>query len=304
MRLLEGIKKYWDLIGGAIVGLLLAVVADFDLDLVQLYYSVIILVLVSIGILRLFRQEIEKRSKRKERKHTIVDDLVDSQKIFKAMNLSQAPEKEGEKVGKAIIIIFGGIEKMMEKLKIFFDKFKGYLLTIALALLTVIEMCGGVINSALGGALTVNGVEILPVVTLVLTAVVGIISNGFTTDQKEKIKALFSKSTTNEIVKEEIKKTIKEKTALLSQNNKILTTQEHALANLESELATAENTLQAKKEMFAMRPQLATDEDVRIAAYAVQECKDKIKAKKDEIAATKATIENLTTNINALKSQL
>lgn len=304
MRLFEAIKKYWDLIGGAVVGLVLAYAADFDLDLLQRSYSVIILVLVSIGILRLFRQEIEKRSKRKEREHTVIDDVLDAQKIIKAINLSQAPEKAGEKVGKAIIIIFGGIKKMFEKLKVFFDKFKGYILTFALAILTVIEMCGGAINTALGGALTINGVAILPIVTLALTAIVGIISNGFTKDQAEKIKALFSKSTTNELVKEEIKKTIKEKTALLAQNNKILTTQEHALANLESELETAENTLAAKKEMYAMRPQLATDEDVRTAAYAVQECKDKIKAKKDEIAATNATIESLTTMINALKAQL
>ena len=53
----------------------------------------------------------------------------------------------------------------IEKIKEFFDKFKGYLLTFLLGLLTIIEMCGGYINEMLGGVLTVNGIDLLPVIT-------------------------------------------------------------------------------------------------------------------------------------------
>lgn len=302
--MIELIKKYWDILSGIASGVLLAVMAKFKLESIQLYYSIIILILVSIGVLRIVKQAIEKQKKKKERKHNVVDSMVDSQKSMKAIRLAQEPTKDGEKVGELIIKLWEVLKRTMNKIKTFFDKFKGYMLTIALAILTVIEMCGGFINSLLGGVLTVNGVELMPIITLALTAVVGVLSNGFTKEQKEKIKALFSKSTTNELVKEEIKKTIKDKSAQLSQFNKIYTTKEHELANLNSELETLNNTLDAKKEMFNMTPQLATNEDVQLAANAVVDCQAKIETKKAELAETKKTIDNLTTAINALKSQL
>jgi chromosome segregation ATPase len=165
-------------------------------------------------------------------------------------------------------------------------------------------MCGGYINTLLGDALTVNGIELLPLITLGATVLVGILSNGYTKEQKEKIKALFSKSTTNELVKEEIKKTIKEKSAQLAQFNKILTTKQHELDNLNTELATLNNTLEAKKEMYSMPVQLATAEDVQLANNAVTDCQAKIVDKTNELNETQKTIDNLNTQINALKSQL
>lgn len=296
------IKRYWDLIGGALTGLWLAAMADFKLESVQLCYSVIILLLVCIGIFRLIKQETEK--KQNERKHNVVDSVVDGQKPIKALSLAQSPTKEGEKVGRKILFLWGVTKPMFDKFKNFCGKFKGYMLTIALAILSVVEMCGGFINSAFGGILTIKGVAVLPVVTLVCATVVGIISNGYTKEQQEKIKALFSKSNTNELVLAEIKKTIKEKTAQLAQFNKALTTQEHELANYESELETLNNALQAKKEMFAMVPQLATEEDVQLAANEVVNCQAKIANKKEEIAKTNETVDNLTTAINALRNQL
>ena len=297
-------KQYWDMIGGVLMGIVLAVIAEFKLETVQLYYSIIILMLVCIGIMRCLKQAVEKQRHQKERKHTIIDSLVEGQKSIKAISLSQAPTEEGEKIGKNIIILWEVLKRVMEKLKLFFSKFKGYMLTIALAVLTVIEMCGGFINDMCGGALAINGVAILPVITLGATAVVGALSNPNTKEQREKIKALFSKSTTNELVLVEIKKNIKEKTAQLTDFNKVLTTQEHALANLESELETLNNTLSAKKEMYGMIPQLATAEEVQLATNAVVDCQAKIADKKTEISKTKETIGTLTTTINALKSQL
>lgn len=297
--MLEFIKKYGDILIGAVAGVGLAVVAKFELETVQLYYSVIILILMCIGGARVIRQAAEKK---KERKHSVVDSIVDSTKTIKAFKMAQAPTEEGEKIGEILIQIWRGT--MMEKIKTFFSKFKGYMLTIALAVLTVIEMCGGFINSWLGDVLTVNGFEVLPCVTLACAVIVGLLSNGYTKEQQEKIKALFSKSTTNELVLEEIKKTIKEKSAQLTQFNKVLTTQQHELENLNSELETLTNTLNAKKEMFAMVPQLATNEDVQLAQNDVFNCQNRCAAKQAEIANTKATIDNLTTTINALKNQL
>ena len=193
---------------------------------------------------------------------------------------------------------------MKDKIKQFFGKFKGYMLTIALAILSVVEMCGGFINELCGGAFTINGVEVLPVVTLACTAVVGIVSNGYTKEQRDKIKALFSKSSTNELVLAEIKKTIKEDNAKLAQYNKVLATQEAELENLQTELEQKKNTHAAKKEMYGMVPRLASAEDVQLAATEVVNTEAKVAEKKAEIEKTKATIENLKTTINALKSQL
>lgn len=302
--MLEFIKKYWDILTGIITGIILAAISKYEVYRVQLYNSVIILILVSIGFFRVIKQEAEKRGKIKERKHNIIDNIVDGQKSIKAINIAQAPTREGEKIGEITINFLGVIKKAMEKFKTFFNKFKGYLLTTALAILTIIEMCGGYINSLFGGVLTINGVAILPVITLVCTAIVGTLSNGYTKEQQEKIKALFSKSVTNELVIEEIKKTIKEKTAQLSQYNKTLATQETELDNLNKELDTITNTYNAKKEMFAMVPQLATEADVQAAANALVECKAKIEKKNEEITKTKVIVDTLKTTINALKSQL
>lgn len=296
------LKKYWDIIGGIASGLLLTLLAEFELERVQLIYSIIILILVSIGIFRIIKQAIDKQ--REKRKHTVIDSMVDSQKSIKAIRLAQEPTKDGEKMGELLIKLWEVKRTIMNKVKEFFDKFKGYILTILLAVLTVIEMCSGVINSLCGGVLTVNGIEILPLITLGCTTIVGIISNGYTSEQQEKIKALFSKSTTNELVAVEIKKTIKEKSTQLSQFNKLLSTKEHELANIESELETLKNTLQAKREMCNMTPKLATLEDVQLANNAVVSCEAKVSAKKKEIEETKTSIKNLTTTIDALKSQL
>lgn len=295
------LKKYWEIIGGIASGLLIALMAEFKLESIQLYYSIIILMLVSIGVFKIIKQTVDNH---KERKQNIIDNIVDSQKAIKAVSLSQEPLKEGEKLGNFIIIIFGGLKTMFNKIKTFFDKFKGYMLTIALAVLTGIEMCGGFINQLAGGVLTVNGIEILPIVTLVLTALVGILSDGWTKEQKEKIKALFAKSTTNELVTAEIKKTIKENTAKLNEFNKILTTKQHELENFKSELESAKNTLQAKKEMANMIPQLATAEDVQLATNEVVNIEAKINTKQNEIDEIQKSIDNLTTTLKALKSQL
>lgn len=296
------IKKYWDIIGGASAGLLLTIVAEFELEWVQLCYSVIILMFACIAVFRSIKQTIEKN--RESRKRNVIDSMVDSQKAVKAIKMAQDPTKEGEKVGKLVIDIWRFIKKHMHNIKEFFSKFKGYITTVALGILTAVEAYGGYINSIFGGKFTINEVEVLPMVTLACTVVVGILSNGYTKDQKEKIKALFSKATTNELVVEGIKKSIKDSNTKLSQLNKQLTAKEHELANFSKELETAQNNLQAKKEMYAMTPQLASAEDVNTAASAVTECEVKISNTQCEIDDVKAKIDEVTAHLTALKSKL
>lgn len=299
------IKKYWDIISGLITGIVVTAASSFDLYILQVSYSIIILLLVSIGFWRIVKQSIDKnKNNKKERKPTVIDNMVDGQSSVKAVNLATNPTKFSEKLGKTILDILKGGIKLMKKFLEWLDKFKGYILTIALGLLTCIEMCGGYINQLFGGVLEYNGVEILPLVTLILTAIVGCLSNGFTKEQRAKIKALFTKSTTDELVQSEIKKTIKEDTSKLKEYNVILSNQEAELANLQSQLTTAKNTHKARETMFNMMPPIATSEDVRLAANEVSSIEVKIEAKKREIEDTNNSIGILTTKIDALKSQL
>ena len=80
----------------------------------------------------------------------------------------------------------------MGKLKTFFSKYKGYISTVLLGLLTIIEQYGGYINTLFGGGFVIGGIEIIPVVTFAITIIVGILSNGFSKEQMEKIKALIA----------------------------------------------------------------------------------------------------------------
>lgn len=299
------IKNYWDIISGFTGALTITIASSFDLTIIQLSYSIIILMLVLIGVFKIIKQSVDKnKGKRQQRKQTVIDNIVDGQKGSKAISLAQEPTKEGEKLGKLIIIILKGTKRKMKKIKEFFSKFKGYILAFALAALSIIEMCGGYINTAFGDKLIVNGVELLPIITLVLSVIVGCISNGFSKEQAEKVKALFSKKPANELVIAEIKKTIKEDELKLKEFNKILITQETELDNLESHLVSARNTHEAKKEMYAMTPRLATMEDVQLAANEVVTMAAQINDKKRDIENTKTSINNLTTTIGALKSQL
>ena len=302
----ELVKKYWDLGSGLIVGVALSFITHSDIEKVRLVSSIVILLLACMGLFRFVRQAFEQGKKKKEesRKHSLLDDMVDSNIAVKVINLAQEPTKAGEKYGRLFISLWEVTKGIMKKFKEFFDKYKGYALTIVLGLLTAIELYGGYINELCGGVLMVKGVAVLPFATLVLTMVVGILSNGFTKEQLEKIHALFSRSTTEELVLTEIKKSLKENTEKHKQYNKILATKEAELANLHSEMESHTNTYNAKKEMYVMTPQLATEEDVRLALNAVSECAAKISAKEAEIEETKNTLTNLAKTIGALKSQL
>lgn len=300
----EVVKKYWDIFSGLIVGLALSIMAHSDNEIARLVYSDIVITLACIGLLRFIRQAIEREKKTKQRERTVLDGVVDSLPVIKVINFAHEPTKEGEKLGKIFINLMEGTKRIMKKIKEFFSKFKGIVLSIALGILTVIEMYGGFINEMLGDKFTINGIEILPLVTLACAVTVGIISDGWSKEQKEKINALFSKSTTDEMVHTEIKKKLKEDEQKLKDFKRIYASKQTELDNLNGELETKQNTLSAKIEMANMTPRLATDEDVKLAEIAVSDVKEKIAVKKQEVAEVEESISNLTTTIAALKNQV
>ena len=301
--MLAFIKKWWDIIGGIVVAFALSFIVDFELVMVQLLYSLVILTIACIGFLRFIKQEADKERKT-ERNHNIIDDVVDRQKPLRAIHLAQSPSEEGEKIGEKFLLLWKGLKPVMQKFKIFFEKFKGYIAAILVAALGIVEMFGGYINYASGGLFTVYGIPLIPALTLALATGIALFSDKYTAEEKSKIKALFMRGNTTELVLAHIKKTIKEKSALLTKLNKTQTTLERELSTLEGEKEQLSNTLQAKREMFTMTPQLATQDEVLQAEKAVSECIDKITAKNEEIAKTKTEIEDVSNMIADLKEKI
>lgn len=258
---------------------------------------ILILLLVTIGTIRVIKVKADQRRRLKA-----PSSLNGYQSATALSTIAQAPKRE-ETPG--IIYLFRKEMKItMEKIKVFFDKFKGYILTAALAILSIVEMCGGFINELCGGVLVVNGIEVLPVVTLVGTAIVGVLSNGFTKEQIEQIKTLIKSSDKNATIKSVIKETIKTKTEELAKLKKSLTTMEHELIKLELTHTQLSDVLMAQREMSRMDPNVTTLEDVRKAEADVRDVFVQVDTKKAEIEKTRATIEVYQTKITALKLQL
>ena len=292
------LKKNWDIFGGSISGMVLSVIASFKLERIQLIYSVVILMLVCIGLFRMLKQSFSSP----KREHNIIDNMVDTQKPIKALTFAEEPTKKGEELGEVIIETIRGGRNIMKNLKVFFDKFKGYISTVSLALLTAIEMYGGYINELCDGKLVVEGVEVVPLVTLALTVVVGLLSNTFTKEQWKTIKELFKK-VKNNILLNGLKKSIKETKSKLKEENKVLTTLENELSDLNVKLENAKNTLHFKQEMVKLNPPLATNEEVLTATRECDKIKVSISAKSHEIEAKKQSVESLKTKLDDLKNK-
>ena len=292
------LKKYWDIIGSSVIGISLAIAVNFKVEEMQLIYSIVILILTLIGLLRILKQN--------KRRHNFIDDLVDVQKPIKAFNVAQDPTKQGEELGEIIIKTIKGSKKGMEKIKEFLDKFKGYLLTFLLGLLTIIEMCGGYINEMLGGVLTVNGIDLLPVITLVASLIVGVLSNGFTKEQWRNIKKLVaaSKSPTNDLVKKEINSQVKQLQDLNKEYEKEIASLEKEKAMAEKNALKARNNYEAKAQLNKEFPQITTSSVVEAAREVLNKFELDLTTANSKIEELKNKIDVNKLTINTLKSRL
>lgn len=303
------IKKYFDIFGGFVLGIILSALAKFKLDRVQLIYSVIILILVCIGLCRLIRITANNNSgkpkrKRKERKRNAIDKVVDSRKEIKAIEIAQNPLKQGEELYVALKESRKDFKKMIKKLEKFFDKFKGWILAISLTVLSIVSQYGGFVDDLFDGKLVVGSVNIISLITLISAVVVGLLSDTHTKEQIIKIKEMFKKTTTNEIVIQEIKNQIKTNTNIVKELEKKIENENIVLDGYEKELEQAKNTYNAKIEMLNMIPQLATESDVQIALDKVNDINVKIDIKKNEIVELEKKVFAINSTLTALKSRL
>lgn len=300
------IKKYIDIFGGILLSIFLTIIARFELEKIQLMYSVIILMLVCIGVCSVIKKTASNRVKKdkKERKINIIDKIVNSRKEVKAVNIAQNPLKEGEELYIAMKKSRKDIRKVMKKIKRFFDKFKGVILTILLTIISLISEYGGFVEDMFNGKLVIKGVNIISLIALISAVIVGILSNTHTTEQIKKIKELFTKKPSDEIVNEELKNQLKLNEATRKSLEKQIENKNLSIDTFKQELEQAKNVYNAKIEMLNMTPRLATEEDVQNALSKVNEIEEKITKVKNDIIELDKKLFDVNTLITALKNRL
>lgn len=172
--MLKIIKKYWDILGGAISGIILSIVVHWELVKIQLIYSVIILILVLIGLFKvmLLKYNEVHGSKEKIDHHNAIDKLVDNQKPIKAIRFSQHPTQDGEELGNLIIETTKGSKQMLKWVK----KNKGALVSCLVALLGLLELIFNWLGTYLPFELGFNVVGVL-ITTIGL--IISVLTTGF-----------------------------------------------------------------------------------------------------------------------------
>lgn len=108
------IKRYWDIFGGAFCGLGLSYMVHWELNNIQLIYSIIILILVCIGLFKVLKTSVDKQLQRKQ---MVLDKLIDNQKPMRAISIANNPTKTGEDLAEVLIDTMKGGKKLMEKIK-------------------------------------------------------------------------------------------------------------------------------------------------------------------------------------------
>ena len=105
-RIIEFLKQYWDILGGTLLGVIITVIFKWQIEKIKIAYSLIILILVFIGFLKVVFNDYEKNKKDKEGNEDVLHQIVDSQISMKAIKISQNPMQEGEKLGQGMFVPF------------------------------------------------------------------------------------------------------------------------------------------------------------------------------------------------------
>lgn len=272
-KIIDGIKNLWNIYGGILMSTLIAYINDFSKSSMDTTTSYIVLTLTCISVLTFLKITVFRK-----KSNGLIDKTALQQQSFKAMNVAVDPFRNGEEIGNVIVettkIGKKVGSKMWIKIKAFFDKFKGYMLAIALFILSFVEQYGNYINELLDNKLIINGIDIISVVIATLSVVVACLSNGFTKDTWKKMvdlsKTLRGKKVeNNEEVNSTLNTLLKEQ---LSDNKKSLKSKESLLAAivkngevLDAEYEKLVEVYNAKVLLYEMPKPLATSDEVQKA---------------------------------------
>lgn len=172
--MLKIIKKYWDILGGTISGIILSIVVHWELIKIQLIYSVIILILVLIGLFKvmLLKYNEVHHLKNQQNHNNALDKLVDNQKPMKAIRISQHPTKDGEELGNLIIETTKGSKQMLKWVK----KNKGAIVSCLVAIVGLLELIFNWLGTYLPFEL---GFNIVGISITICGLVISVLTTGF-----------------------------------------------------------------------------------------------------------------------------
>lgn len=121
--IIERVKRYWDVLGGTIIGLISSILVKWEIDKIQLIYSILILILLNTGLLKVLssyrrKQKIYSNTKNnKKEEKRLVDKIVEKQKPFKALHYAERPTEDGEELGNLVVETINGGKNIMNWLK-------------------------------------------------------------------------------------------------------------------------------------------------------------------------------------------
>lgn len=158
------LKKYWDVFSGTTIGLVYSIIVDWNLDKIQLAYSIIILILVIIGFFRFFIK--------KKNKTDIIDKTLNTQKFTKAIHIAENPCQEGEELGELVEETINGGKKMFK----WISKNKGALISVLLIILSILE---GIFNFIYQYLPFEIGFNVISIAFTLVGGIVAVLTSGF-----------------------------------------------------------------------------------------------------------------------------
>lgn len=220
----------------------------------QLIFYVLSAILVGMAI-KAFRKELKKKKRREKEDLNKKKLLLGKSKPEKIINGIIYIEDNIEIMHSLIGKTEKRIKVYMDKIKEFLDKYKGYLATVLTVLLAVLNEVSGLSGMLFNEFLVINGTDYLAVALWLLPAIIGALSNGFTSAFWNEIVTKWktqneAKETEAAIIKEEVSKIDSEIKAVeveLVKASKGVTSLETCKKTLESNLAIREDLVSKGK---------------------------------------------------------
>lgn len=164
---MQTLKNYWEVFGGTIIGIAYSFIVEWKSEMIQLGYSIIILILVIIGLFRFF---FKRNSNKKEK--DIIDKTLNANKITKAIHIAENPCQEGEQLGELVIETIHGGKKMIK----WISKNKGAIISTLVFIVAILESIFEFLYQYLPFEL---GFNIVSVALTVAGGAVGVLTSGF-----------------------------------------------------------------------------------------------------------------------------
>ena len=132
---MQSLKNTLQILGCVALGILISFLSHWENEIIQTIYSTLILIFLLIGFLKVLKSpnkenESNNQIRNKDNNINLIDLVVNQQKPFKAIELSQNPTQGGEELGEIFLETMKGGKKKMEKIKDFFKRVWGNKFTI------------------------------------------------------------------------------------------------------------------------------------------------------------------------------